>query len=252
MQKSRLGKERTDTVKIIGHRGAAGYAPENTLASMKTAYEQGCDGIEFDVQLTKDHEVVVIHDWTVDRTTNGSGEVKDLTLKEIRKLDAGSWFGPDFTGERVPTLEEVFAAFPKEFLLNVEIKVQGYDHRPIEDKVLKIIEAHDRREHTVVSSFHNLRIKNFMELSRKIDTALMFEGYLPQIPPTEFFGGKISSFHPSKDYVDENLVKKARAQDLKVYVWTVNDLNYLKRLQKIGVDGIITNYPSYMLKHLQE
>ena len=239
-------------MKIIGHRGATGYAPENTMASMDLAYKQGCDGIEFDVQLTKDHELVVIHDWTLDRTTNGRGEVKDLTLEEIRSFDAGSWFGPDFKGERVPTLGEVFEHFPKDFFLNLEIKIQGYDHRPIEAAVLKLIEEYDRKEHTLVSSFNNHRLRNLMDISEGLKFAVMYEGYLSEIPIKDAYTHKIRSFHPSKDYVDGELVEKAKERDLQVYTWTVNDLQTAKRLQEIGVDGIITNYPSFMIQHLKK
>jgi len=246
-----IATERMDTVIIIGHRGAAGYAPENTLASMDLAYRQGCDGIEFDVQLTKDREVVVIHDWTVDRTTSGTGEVKNLTLQEIKELDAGNWFSPEFKGETVPTLKEVFRHFPKDLLLNMEIKIQGYDHRPIEREVFRVIEDCKRRENTLVSSFNNLRIKKFMEISGGMDSAMMFEGYLAELPETEYDGKHIKSFHPSKDYIDKDLVAAAKKRGLAVYSWTVNDLKHATRLQAIGVDGIITNYPSYMIRHLK-
>ena len=92
---------------IIAHRGASGYAPENTLASMELAIKLGCDAIELDIHLTKDQQIVVCHDFTVDRTTNGRGEIENLTLEDIKKLDAGSWFSDEFKGEKIPTLEEV-------------------------------------------------------------------------------------------------------------------------------------------------
>lgn len=238
-------------MKIIGHRGAAGYAPENTLASMDLAYKQGCDGIEFDVQLTKDHELVVIHDWSVDRTTNGTGQVKDLTLMEIRSLDAGSWFSPDYKGEGVPTLQEVFDHFPKNYLLNVEIKIQGFDDRPIEREVLRVIEAFDRKESTVVSSFNNHRLGKLRKISKDIDLALMYEGYLADFPVEDPKANGIKNFHPSKDYITKDLVAEGKKKNLEIYTWTVNDLAFAKRVRDIGVDGIITNYPSYMMEHLK-
>lgn len=238
-------------MKIIGHRGAAGYAPENTLASLDLAYKQGCHGIEFDVQLTKDHELVVIHDWSVDRTTNGTGQIKDLTLKEIRSLDAGAWFSPDYKGEGVPTLKEVFEHFPKSFFLNVEIKIQGFDDRPIEEEVLRVIEAFDRKENTVVSSFNNHRLAKLKKISEGIDLALMYEGYLSEFPLKDPKAQGIKSFHPSKDYISKELVEEGKRKGLAIYTWTVNDLTFAQGLQDMGVDGIITNYPSYFIDRLK-
>ncbi len=119
---------------IIGHRGASGYEPENTLAAFKKAMNMGCHGIELDVQMTKDGELVVIHDHTLDRTTTGTGYVAERELKELQLLDAGSWYGSQFEGNRIPTLDATFEIIPKGTLVNVEIKNELRDQRAIEKK----------------------------------------------------------------------------------------------------------------------
>ncbi|MGL4971324.1 MAG: glycerophosphodiester phosphodiesterase family protein, partial [Cetobacterium sp.] len=107
---------------ILAHRGASGTAPENTIAAFKKAIIDGCDGFEFDVQQTKDGKLVVFHDWTLERTSNGKGYVREHTLDELKELDAGSWFGEEFKGEKIPTLEETLDLIPDNMLINIELK----------------------------------------------------------------------------------------------------------------------------------
>lgn len=234
---------------IIAHRGASGYAPENTIAAINLAIKQGCDGIEMDVQLTQDGEVVVYHDWTVDRTTNGTGEIKDLTLEEIRKLDAGSWFSHEFIGEKVPTLEEVLKYIPKTLLLNVEIKSKSFDERGLEDKVADILKKHDRIEHTVVSSFNHLCIQKISKINSDIKLGGLYEAHL--LEACKYFESNnlnLYSLHPNNYYLNADLVKEAQDNGMKLYCWTVNDVKRARELQLLGVNGIITNYPDILNK----
>ena len=229
---------------IIAHRGASGYAPENTLAAMKLAIRQKCDGIELDVQMTKDGKIVVFHDWSLQRTSNGCGEIKDITYEEIRELDAGSWFSEDFKGEKIPTLEEVLNLIPHELLLNIEIKAKASDNRGIEAKVADIIEKHNRYKNTIVSSFNHKCIKRIKKHNCKIEIGILYEGYIiKSLSYIKESGLCLYSCHPNYNYVNEKLVKMLKEKKLKIFAWTVNDLKEGNELKKIGVDGIITNYP---------
>ncbi|MDK4490420.1 glycerophosphodiester phosphodiesterase, partial [Fusobacterium necrophorum] len=109
-------------MKVFAHRGASGYAPENTLAAIKKAIEQGADGIEIDIQFTKDCKIVVFHDWKINRTSNGKGYVYDLNFEELRALEIGSWYGDEYRKEKIPTLEEILELIPENMMLNIEIK----------------------------------------------------------------------------------------------------------------------------------
>ena len=139
---------------IIAHRGDSSEAPENTMEAFRRAVEAGADGIELDVRLTRDREVVVIHDWLIDRTTPGAGPVGTHTLAELKKMDAGSWFDPRFKSARVPTLAEVFEGLPASLLVNVEIKVRGHGVLPLVSRVVETVRRCDRYETTLVASFH--------------------------------------------------------------------------------------------------
>lgn len=231
-------------MKIIGHRGASGNAPENTHAAMDLAIKHGCHGIETDLQLTKDGEVVVFHDWSVERTTNGKGKVKDLTLDELLKLDAGSWFSKEFENEKIPTLEELIKFIPKDLLLNLEIKSQILDNRGIEEKLVKILETNNRIENIVISSFNHKSLERVEKLNPEIKLGLLYEAYF--IDPIKAIKSNkldLYSLHPSYYYIDQELIDNSHRNDLKVYAWTVNDLEAGKKLKDMGVDGLITNFP---------
>ena len=147
-------------MKVFAHRGASGYAPENTIVAIKKAIEMKADGIEIDIQLTKDGKIVVMHDWKVDRTTTGRGYVYELDYDYIKTLDAGQWFTKDFIGETVPTLEEVLDILPKDMMLNIEIKDTARHHTNIEEKMLEVLKKYpDKFENIIVSSFHHDKIK---------------------------------------------------------------------------------------------
>lgn len=230
---------------ILAHRGASGYAPENTMIAFKKGLELGCNGFELDVQLTKDNVPIVHHDWTVDRTTNGKGEIKNLTLEEIKSLDAGKWFSDEYVGEKIPTLEEVIKLIPENLLLNIEIKSKADDNRGIEKKVIELLEKHNRINNTVLSSFNHLCIERIISINSDIKLGVLFEAYLIDVfEYMEKF--KPYSIHPCNYYITEELVKKAKENDIKVLCWTVNETERAEDLMKMGVDGIITNYPDLL------
>ena len=219
----------------IGHRGAAGYAPENTLASFQKALELGVDAIEFDVHVCKTGEVMVIHDETVKRTTDGRGAVAHMSFSELRELDAGG-------GEKIPTLEEVLDLIDKKVVMHIELK--GL-HTATE--VAQIIERYIkekgwRREHFLVSSFSVPELKKFRHVAPDIDTGLLVHGSLQgKLKRTKDFG--CVSINPESAFVTKRLVRGAHEKGLKVFVWTLDDPKKIEKIKALGVDGIFSNYP---------
>jgi len=225
--------------KIIAHRGASAHAPENTIAAFQLALDQCADGIELDVMLSKDHQLIVIHDDTVDRTTNGSGHVKEMTLKELQSLDAGD-------GQRIPTLEEVFDRFGGRLIINVELKNNAsiFDSLPIE--VAKRVKKYQIEESILISSFNPFNLPRFH--SRLPEVKL---GLLTQPDKAKKWVWRLFHFdalHPYFSDVDRVLVASLHDRNRKVNVWTVDDSQEISRLAALNVDSIITNDP----KHTRE
>ena len=222
----------------IAHRGASGTFPENTLSAFRAALDAGADMCELDVQLTRDGAVVVIHDETVDRTTNGEGEVAALTLEEIQRLDAGAKFkGGKVKGERIPTLDEVFAATSGKCGLNIELKAGG-----VEAQVAAIMQARNAFADSIVSSFDWDYLKKIQTLHFNIRIALLAEE-----KPVDLMMNAVAmrahAINPRWDMVTADLCKAAHERGLKVYTWTVDADARMRALAECGVDGVMTNYP---------
>lgn len=218
---------------IIGHRGSPIGTPENTILSFEGAVEAGVDMIEMDVHLCASGELIVIHDDTVDRTTDGTGEVSKLELSEIRELDAGS-------GETVPTLDEVLTAFSGRVGFNIELKGRGTAGslwQLLEDRMGK---GSIPRDDIVISSFRPEELFDIRSRSDKLKLGFIFEAH-PQMGLE--FARDIGawSIHPRHDIVDEVLIRRAREMGFKVIVWTINDEVEMKWMEELGVDGIITD-----------
>ncbi len=229
---------------VIAHRGASGTCPENTLAAFRRATALGVDMIELDVQLTRDEAVVVIHDWTLDRTTDGYGPVRHRSLAEIGRLDAGSWFGPAFVGERVPTLEEVLAAVPVP--LNVELKPAGDDG--LEGRVLAVVMAAGSLERVVFSSFELPALERLRSRSRGATLAVLWET-APIIEAVQWAERvAATALHLRKDTLTPEALAEAGVAGLPVRVWTVNDRSEMARLATLGVEGVFTDYPERFLQ----
>lgn len=159
----------------IGHRGSREKAPENTMASFRQAVEDGADGIELDVQLSKDGELVVIHDGTLDRTTNGQGSVSEYTLEEIRNLDAGSWFDPKFAGEKVPTLDESLQWAKGKTRVDIEVKKEATAHITPES-LIGAVRAHGMENEVAITSFDRQFVETVEELAPNIETGVLVSG----------------------------------------------------------------------------
>ena len=239
--------------KIYGHRGSKGKYPENTLLSIRKALEAGVEGIEIDVHLTKDDEFVVIHDETLDRTTTGSGYIKDYTLAEIRKFSAGSKF-TDFENyddswdlELVPTLREVVHLLSQyDVELNVELKTYEIVYHDIEKKVLLEMEKCDFKGKVVYSSFLLPTVRRLQEICPTCEVAwLLNHGmFMPEDYITNL---NLETLHVGKDIVLNNSdVWKSVSEKLRI--WTVNDEAEIQFLLDLGVAAIITDFPERALK----
>ena len=220
--------------KIIAHRGASGHAPENTMAAFQLALEQGADGIELDVMLSKDGQLVVIHDDTVDRTTNGIGRVKDMTLAQLKALDAGN-------GEQIPTLEEVLETFDGRFLINIELRNYATPLDPLPRVVAELIKSNGFSRSVFVSTFNPINLIRFRRLCPKVKLGLLTGPGKAKFWMWHLF--KYDALHPYYEDVDRVLVSMAKAHQKEINVWTVDDPDEIRRLGAIKVDSLITNYP---------
>lgn len=222
---------------VLGHRGASADAPENTLAAFGLALEQGARGVEFDVRLSADGNVMVIHDATVARTTNGTGQVSKMHSDALRALDAGM-------GQPIPTLDDVFEAFGPSMLYNVELKVSGLWDKGLASAVADRIEAYHLQNHVVVSSFDPLALRRARrQLSQATMTAFLWMGSWPVRRAVHGLLPQMQADHPYYPRVDEVYMAWARERNLRVHVWTVDDPEEARRLAALGVHTLITNKP---------
>lgn len=235
---------------VFGHRGAKDYAPMNTLPAFALAAEQGADGIELDVHLTRDGHVVVVHDFTVDATTNGSGRVTEMTLDELKALDAGSWFGDAFRGVTIPTLDEVFEAVGDSLLVNVEIKSKAVETDGVEQAVADVIARHDMTRRVIVSSFNPLTLNRFRDILPQVPIGFLYQAGM-SIDTEEVMkqlGLKHEARHPHHSMIDAAYMAWAITEGYRVNAWTVNDAARAVELRELGVDAIITDAPDVILQ----
>ncbi len=236
-------------MKIFAHRGASGYAPENTMAAFKLAHEMGADGIELDIQLTADNVLAVIHDYDIKRTSNGEGIVREKTFDELKKYDYGSWYGEKFTGTSISTLSEVLDWLKTtDMTLNIEMKtIPSLYTAEYAGLVWDAIKDSGLCERLIISSFHHQALADIRKLSTDIKTAPLYMSGL--LMPEEYC--KMFSFdciHPFFEVINEQVVKDCHKEGIEVNVWTVNKKSDALTMQDLGVDSVITNYPDIMVK----
>jgi glycerophosphoryl diester phosphodiesterase len=241
------------------HRGASGHAPENTLAAFELAAEMEADGVELDVHLSSDDHVVVIHNGSVDATTNGRGRVYDQSLEALQALDAGAWFSPRFNGQRIPTLDQVLAAVGSRLLVNIEIKGEGLRadraaQGKLEQAVVRLIEGHDLVERVIVSSFYARSLRRVHQLNPAIRLGYLYAGRVHRWLPLWVYGllTPHDALHPSYPLVGPRYVTRARRLGRPLNVWTVNETQDLRHVRDLGVAGIITNFPDRLARVLAE
>ena len=230
---------------VIAHRGASGHAPENTLAAFKEAVALGATFIETDLQLTRDARFVAIHDDTVNRTTNGLGAVHDLTLAELRKLDAGSWFGSEFAGERIPTLDEILEFSKKnDVVFYLELKPGGSWGG--EHALIGALRESGEIARSVIISFDAGVLAAVRKVEPTLMTGLLYDGQIddPLEKAVEIGARQVAV---RGDLVTPWMLGQARRRDLQVVCWTVNHPAHMRMLMIAGVDGIMSDYPDRLV-----
>lgn len=235
---------------IFGHRGASKHAPENTLAAFEFAFRTGAPAVELDVMLSKDKEVVVIHDHKVDRTTDGHGFVNQLTLKELKKLDAGSKFSEKFTGEKIPTMDEIFDLISGDRLVNIELKNYHSIHDPLVSKVVEIVNKRGKADSVIFSSFSLRNILKIRKLLPHVPTALItLGGIIGKLELSTFLRRISPAFiHPDHHLVTERMIQHEHDHHRKINVWTVDEEEDMRWFFKAGIDGLMTNDPALAVK----
>jgi glycerophosphoryl diester phosphodiesterase len=237
--------QRITKVLVIAHRGASGHAPENTLAAFKRAVALGATFIETDLQLTRDSRFVAMHDATVNRTTNGQGKVHDLTLMELRRLDAGSWFGSEFAGERIPTLDDILEFSKKhDVVFYLELKPGGSWGG--EHALVGALRESGEIPRSVVISFDADILARLRKIEPTLMTGLLYDGQIEQ-PLEKALGVGARQLAVRGDLVTPALLKDARKRDLQVVCWTVNHPAHIRMLIAAGVDGIMSDYPDRLI-----
>jgi len=232
-------------VLVIAHRGASGNAPENTLAAFRKAIALGASFIETDLQLSRDARFVAIHDATVNRTTNGQGAVHDMTLADLRKLDAGSWFGSEFSGERIPTLEEILEFSKKnDVVFYLEIKPGGSWGG--EHALIGSLRESGEIPRTVVISFDPSIVLSLRKIEPTLMTGLLYDGQIEN-PLDKAVAVGARQLVVRGDLVTPALISEAKKKDLQVVCWTVNHPAHMRLLAAAGVDGIMSDYPDRLV-----
>jgi glycerophosphoryl diester phosphodiesterase len=230
---------------IIGHRGASGHAPENTLAAFKKAVSLGATFIETDLQLSRDARFVAIHDDTLDRTTNGQGKVHDQTLAALRRLDAGSWFGSEYTGERIPTLEEILEFSKKnDIVFYLELKPSGSWGG--EHALIGALRESGEVARVMVISFDPGILASLRKIEPTLMTGVLYDGQLAD-PQKSALDVGARQLVVRSDLVTPAMIEQARKRDLQVVCWTVNHPAHIRLLMAAGVDGIMSDYPDRLI-----
>ncbi|MHA1124952.1 MAG: glycerophosphodiester phosphodiesterase [Candidatus Heimdallarchaeota archaeon] len=222
---------------IFGHRGSSIREPENTMRALQAAIQEGADGVEFDVRITKDREIVIIHDAMINRTSNGRGKVKKFNYSELLEFDFGK-------GEKILLLKDVLKKYGNKYWINIEIKETGF-----ESEIVEMLRELKITEKVVISSFKKSALIIITKLTTDIPLAYLFNKPINNF--TKLQKLKFTSIHPGKLFVNKQLMQAANKANLKVRVWTVDNFKEAKRLAKLGVDGIITNDPKGVIQALR-
>lgn len=249
-----ISKQEQQEMVNIAHRGASGHAPENTMAAFRKGVDMKADYIEIDVQMTKDGELVVIHDTTVDRTTNGTGKVIDLTLEEIRQLDAGSWFNEDYAGEKVPTFEEVLAEYRGKVGILVELKAPelypGMEEK-IADALIDKNMNKSGNNKIILQSFNHESMKKSKELLPNLSHGVLLGKSWATVTEEQLdqFATYADYFNPTMYIVTPELVDDVHEAGMDIYSYTSRSQAQALHLYNLDVDGIISDYPEHVYHH---
>jgi len=231
----------SDRCLVIAHRGASAAAPENTLAAFRLAADLGADGVELDVRRTVDGQLVVIHDASVDRTTDGTGRVAALTLDQLRRFDAGRKFGPPFRGERIPLLSKVFEVLGGRLLVDVEVKAAG-----VEAALLDLIRKTQMMDSVLISSFDAQVVAHVRDLAPEMPAGLLQSA----ADPYAAVSVRATAYLPEVTALTADVVASCRSHGLRVITWTVRTEEEARQALRVGVDGIIADDPTLIRKML--
>jgi glycerophosphoryl diester phosphodiesterase len=242
-------------MRLIAHRGASAYAPENTISAFQKAIDMGLNAVEFDVQFTLDGKAVVTHDYNLERTSNGSGYIKDFKLSQLRELDFGKWFDEKYINEKIPTLEEVLSKVKNNYFINIELKRDNNHKLFFSKTIIETIEKFDIREKVLISSFDHNLLKDLYKTDNNLKIALLFpkeiernfENLKEYIDRLEI---KVSAINPHKDSLNEVSVKNIKKLGLKINSYTINEIDDYTRLKNLGVDAVFTNFPDLVNKNI--
>lgn len=234
---------------IIAHRGSSSAAPENTIAAFDLAVQQGADYIELDVQLTLDQHVAVIHDDTIDRTTDGSGLVKSYTLDQLKKLDAGSWFDERFANERIPTLQEILERYRQRIGILIEIK-QPKRQIGIEKAVVDIINRFTYSRHIMVQSFDDNALQRVKAYAPSLRTAFIIKPSALKLAKRKLavYSSFADCLNMKKTMINRWWIDRIHSFEMDVFIWTVKDQKTANRIKKYPIDGVVTDHPPFFQK----
>jgi glycerophosphoryl diester phosphodiesterase len=240
---------------IFAHRGASALAPENTLAAFQLAVDLGAHAIELDAKLTLDGEVVVFHDRSLARTTGAGGMVGETSLDALRELDAGSFFASAFHGEKIPTLDEVFAQVGGKIYVNVELTNYANPNDELPEKVAELVRRYNLEEQVLFSSFNPSALNRIKKLLPKAPLGFLALPGRPGMLARSWFGGLMVPYlalHPEAGDVSRKLIERLHRRGARVHTYTVNDPDQMRQFFQMGVDGIFTDDPGLGLKVLGE
>ena len=231
---------------IIAHRGASGSAPENTIPAIIKAISDGANYIEIDVHQTLDEKIVVIHDYSVDRTTAHEGEIKNLTYSEIEKMEAGKWFSDKFEGTKIPLLEEVLNIIPDSVKLIIEVKGDSSVYPGIENNIVDILRRSNLKNRIILKSFDEDVLAKFKLLAPEIPRLLVYVfGFCVLDTDCQYL-------QHYEMFLRESFVKSAQEKGYKIIAWGVQSKSTMERVLSYGIDGIETDHPELLVKLLQE
>ena len=247
-----LRKKSSRSCWLVGHRGALGLAPENTMIAFKTGLSLGADLVECDVHLSKDRKCIVMHDESLERTTNGTGLIRDTLWNRIKKLDAGSWNLKKFKGEKVPTLKELLLWAKKQktnlglpLCVVIEIKNEPVRYFEIEKIVIETVLETGMQERVILISFDHGVIKRAKNLNSKISAGILYNHPLKN-PFEKARHVHADALFPRRHLVTRSLVQQAHQKGLAVATWTVNEIPEMKKMIGTGIDAIATNFPNLL------
>lgn len=238
---------------VFAHRGASAHAPENTLAAFRLAAEHGADAIELDAKLSADGQIVVFHDPTLQRTTGATGLLSSQPLSALKELDAGSFFGPQFRGERIPTLAEVFEEVGQRLLINVELTNYSTPKDNLPEAVVELIVRMGLQKRILLSSFYPDNLTRARQALPDIPVGLLAMPGLNGLLSRSALSLKVSPqfLHPNLRDATARLIRSEHKRHRRVHVWTVNRQEDMRRLFADGVDGIFTDDPLLARQTLQ-